>query len=148
MKKPGKNEIQQACSFVLCIAVAWIHADDFGASGFSGGQITGPVFFMFDKGTYVLGVAVLLTFIYPRIASAFALAGVCLCLPLYLYVTLPGPFRFFFPGNYSVPLSTSVVWDTWAIAGMLTLVLAVFLSIRSFSAIHLREKPYRKVCSH
>lgn len=130
----------QAAAFLLCLVVACVHIDDFGASEFSGGRITGPIFSMFDYGSTVLGLAALLTFFYPRIASTLALAATLLCLPFYLYITLPGPFRFFFPGNYSVPLSANLVWNTWAITGLLTLAGAAFVSVRSFSAVHQREQ--------
>jgi hypothetical protein len=143
MKKPGKNEIQQAVAFLLCIVVAWVHMDDFAASEFRGGRITGPVFSMFDSGWLIFFFAILLTFVYPRVASAFALAATLLCLPLYLYITAPGPFRFVFPGNYKSPLQASLVWNTWAMAGMVTLAVAVFISVRNFSGARHREMPAR-----
>jgi hypothetical protein len=143
MKIPGKNEVWQAMSFLLCIVVAWVCLDDFGASEFRGGRITGPVFSMFDDAWLIFFFAILLTFVYPRVAAALAIAATLLCLPLYLYVIAPGPFRFIFPGNWKSPLEANLAWNTWAIAGLLTLAAAVFISVRSFSGAHHREMPVR-----
>ena len=79
-------------------------------------------------------LAMILTFMYRRIAAAIGIAACLLCLPLYLYFTAPGPFRSVFRGTYSVPLQSSFVWDYGMLGGMLTLAVAVFVSVRSFSA--------------
>jgi len=34
----------EAVACLACTAVLWIHLDDFGASEFSGGWLTGPLF--------------------------------------------------------------------------------------------------------
>ena len=43
MKKPGKSELWQAASLLLCLLVAGTQLDWNGASEFSGGQVTGPL---------------------------------------------------------------------------------------------------------
>jgi hypothetical protein len=131
MKKPGKNELWQAGSVLLCVILAWWNLDSFGASEFDGGRITCPLFSMFDNGSLLLALACLVTFFYPRIAAVIALAASLLCLPLYLYFVAPGPFRSVFKGEYSVPLHTYFEWNNWAIAGILSLVCAAFVSSRS-----------------
>jgi hypothetical protein len=120
---------------------AWINLDNFGAP--DGGRITGPIYSMFDKAWFIWFLAMLLTFVYRRIASILGFTSVLLCLPFYLYVIAPGPFRSVFPGEYKVPLQSNFVWDTWAVAGMLTLAVAVFVSVRSFSGARHREIPAR-----
>src|ERR1700722_18733790 len=99
MKKPGKNELWQAASFLLCVGVAWTKMDDYGAPEFSGGRITGPVFTLFDDGMLVLMLAIPVTFIYRRVAAFAAIVGAALCLPLYLFATAPGPVRSIFKGE-------------------------------------------------
>jgi hypothetical protein len=141
MKKPGKSELLQAAVFLLCLVVAWINLDYFGAP--DGGRITGPIYSLCDDGWVVFSLAVLLTFFVSRVAAALALAATLLCLPLYLYVLAPGPVRFIFPGPWKSPLRAVFVWDSWAITGIFSLAAAVFVIVRCFSATHLRRNPAR-----
>lgn len=140
MKKPGKNELWQAATFVLCIAVAWIQLDLAG-SEFNGGRVTGPIFSLFEGGFLVFVLAILLTFMYRRVAAVMGIAASLICVPLYLYCTAPGLFRVIFPGNWKSPLEANLIWDMWAIAGMLTLAVAAFVCSRSFSAVRQKETP-------
>lgn len=133
MKKPGKNELWQAASLVLCVAVAWTQEDRVDGTEFIGGRVTGPIFWLFESGILVFVLAILLTFIYRRVAAVTGMAASLLCLPFYVYFTAPGPFRSVFRGIYTVPLQSNFVWDSGMIAGMLTLALAVFVSVRSFA---------------
>jgi len=142
MKKPGKYQLWQASSFALCIAVAWTQLDLAG-SEFSGGRVTGPIFSLFESGFLVFVLAMLLTFMYRRVGAVMGIAASLLCVPLYLYVIAPGPFRFIFPGNWKSPLEANLIWNTWAIAGLLSLAVAVFGSVRSFSGARHREMPAR-----
>jgi hypothetical protein len=64
MKKPDKKQIAQAVVILLCVAVAGMKIDEFGASEFRGARITGPVYSMFDKGWYMFLFAILVTFVY------------------------------------------------------------------------------------
>jgi len=86
---------------------------------------------MHDIGTVLFPLALLLTFMYPRVAAAMALAASVLSLPLYLYFAAPGPFRWVVRGNYKVPLQANFYWDNWTIAGIITLVLATYICIRT-----------------
>jgi len=133
MEKLSKQKLWQAGAFLACVAVLWIRFDAFGASEFSGGRITGKLFTMADLGSVLFLVALLLTFFFPRIAAAIALAATLLCLPFYLYILMPGPYRQIFKGEYSVPLRTPFVWNSWAVVGVLSLVIAAFLSLDSLS---------------
>jgi hypothetical protein len=135
MPKFGKQELWQASSCLLCIAVAWARLDDVGASEFGGGRVTGPLFVMAESGSFLFMSAIILTFFHPRIAALIALMASLLCLPLYLYFAAPGPFRWIFKGEYSVPLRTNFVWNNWAIAGMISLLIAISACLRSFSVV-------------
>jgi hypothetical protein len=83
----------------------------------------------------------ILTFFYRRLAAVIALTASVLCLPLYLYFPALGPFRRVFKGEYSVPMHTNFVWDNWAIAGITGLVVAIFVCLRSFSAVDPKIDP-------
>jgi ABC-type uncharacterized transport system permease subunit len=130
MEKRNMQKLWQALACLACVIVLWIHLDDFGASEFSGGRITGKLFTMADLASLLFIVAVLVTILFPRIAAVIALTASLLCLPFYLYVLLPGPYRQIFKGEYSVPLHRSVVWNTWAVLGVLSLLAAGALSVR------------------
>ena len=134
MNKPGKSELWQAASFVLCLAFAWTQADRIEGSEFTGGRVTGPIFSLFESGMVIFVLAIVLTFVYRRVAAAIGIAACLLCFPLYLYFTAPGPFRSVFRGTYSVPLESSFVWDYGMLGGILTLGIAVFVGVHRFAA--------------
>lgn len=141
MKKTGKSELWQAASFILCLALAWMQADRVDGSEFTGGRVTGPIFVLFESGIVIFVLAIVLTFMYRRAAALMGIAACILCFPLYLYFTAPGPFRSVFRGIYSVPLQSSFVWDCGMFAGMLTLVIAVFVGVRGLA-------PHREAGTH
>jgi hypothetical protein len=132
MEELSKQKVWQAIACLACAGVLWIHLDDFGASEFSGGRLTGKLLAMADLGFALFLVALLLTIFFPRVAAALALTATLLCLPFYLYVLMPGPYRRIFKGEYSVPLQRPFVWNTWAVVGVLSLGIAGILSLRSF----------------
>ena len=114
MKRVGAHAWRQAASCLLCAIVGFTFSAPLGPSEFSGGSVTGPLLTLHDVSGYLFLLAVLLTFLYPRIAAATAMAAALLSLPLYFYFIAPGPFRWLFPGEYSGAELTSFVWNTWA----------------------------------
>ncbi len=134
MAKFEKQELLQAGSCLLCLAVASLHLDSLGNSEFIGGWLTGPLFTIADYGTDLLIPAIVLTFFYPRITVVIALMGSLLYLPLNLYLIAPGLFRLIFKGEYSVPPRADFVWNNWAIAGIASLLLVILFCLRSLFA--------------
>ena len=110
-----------------CRSIAWKEVQPFA----SGGRLTGKLFAMADVGCLLFLIAPLSTILFPRVAPAIALTATLLCLPFYLYILMPGPYRRIFKGEYSVPLQRPFVWDNWAIVGVLSLVIAASLSLRN-----------------
>ena len=51
MGKFPKEKMWQAIACLVCTVVLWVHLDDFGASEFSGGRLTGPLFKMANLGS-------------------------------------------------------------------------------------------------
>jgi hypothetical protein len=145
MAKFGKQELWQATSCLLCIAIAWARLDDVGASEFSGGRITGTLFAMAESGSSLFILAMILTFFYQRIAALIALTASVLCLPFYLYFMAPGPFRRVFKGEYSVPMQTNFAWDNWAIAGSLALSLRYLFAYAVSPPSTLRSIRYTEI---
>lgn len=121
-------------SYVLCSAVTWTQVDRVDGSEFIGGRVTGPIFTLFESGLLIFVLGAVVTFIYRRVAAVMGIAACLLCFPLYLYFLAPGPFRSVFRGTYSVPLESNFVFDKGTIAGMLTLAVAVFISVRGIVA--------------
>ena len=129
------QKLWQAASCLLCVVVAQRNSLGLEGTEFSGGHVTGPLLDLLDIGSLLFVLALFLTFVYPRVAAAIAAVATLLCLPLYLYFTAPGPFRWVFKGEYSVPLQqANFVWDKWAILGMLTLAVATYICISNLSA--------------
>jgi hypothetical protein len=121
-----------AVTCLACASLAW-YGTDLGPSEFSGGSITGPILDLFEAGTLLFPCALVLAFFYPRIAAAITLAACLSCLPLYLYFAAPGPFRWIFRGEYSVPAPSSFVWNGRTMAGILSIFAAAYVCIRTFS---------------
>lgn len=133
MSKLSRQNVWQAIAFLVCAGVLWIHLDDFGASEFSGGWLTGKILTIADIGALLFLSALAFTIFMPRIGAIVALLAITLCLPLYLFVVMPGPYRRIFKGEYSAPLQRTFVWNIWAIAGIITLTFAAVFSIRRLS---------------
>jgi hypothetical protein len=136
--KHRATRLWQAGSCLLCAVVASQKLNTLGPSEFRGGRVTGPLFTLAETATYLFVLGFLVSFVRPRIAAAVTLTASLLCWPLYLYMTTPGLFRRVFGGEYSVPLKTSLVWDWWSIAGMLSLSFAGYLCLREFRAARSR----------
>lgn len=133
MENLSKHKVWQAAAYLVCAGVLWTRLIGFDASEFSGGRITGKLFTMAEVGSLLFLVALLLTIFYPRAAAAIALTATLLGSPFYLYVLMPGLYRQIFKGEYSVLLQRPFGWNNWAAVGVLSLVIAAFLSLRSLS---------------
>jgi hypothetical protein len=135
MKKPSKQQFWLALSCLVSIIVAFCATYDLEGE-FIGGWLTGPLFQWNDAGTMLFALAFVVTFLYPRIASAIiAFVSSTLCLPLYLYLVAPVPFAAIFaPGHpFKVQPTGSLHWDTWAIGGILILAITIYLCLRTFA---------------
>ena len=79
MGKFQKEKMLQAIAYLTCTVVLWVYLDDFGASEFSGGRLTGPLFKMADLGSVLFLLALLLTFFLRRTAATITQAATLLC---------------------------------------------------------------------
>lgn len=136
MSKRAKQKFWQACLFLVCIGITWTYANALSGSEFSGGRITGRILAIFDSGILLFVVALIATRFYPRISAVIGVAASLLCVPLYFYFLAPGPFRWIFNGEYSVPLRMNFVWGKWALVGVLVLGLTAVISARNILAFH------------
>ena len=139
--KVKTQKLCQAASCLLCV-VMWRYGLRLDGTEFSGGWLTGPLVNLYDVGTLLLVPAFLLTFFFRQVAAAIVLIGSVSCLPLYLYFTAPGPFRHVFSkAVFSVPLQGNFVWNGWAALGILTIVLAICISVWNLATTAAGSKP-------
>jgi hypothetical protein len=120
----------QAASCVICAILTLKYRFPLDGSEFMRGTVTGPILNMCDIGTVLFLVASPMAFLRRRqISGAFTLLASLLCLPLYLYFTAPGPFRWVFRGDYKVPRQADFVWERWSIGGIFALSIAASFTI-------------------
>jgi hypothetical protein len=130
----------QAASCLLCVIVVGRLIDNLGNSEFGGGYVSGPLFWLADKGWVLLLLALLMTFVFRRAAALLFLVASLLCWPLYLYVTFPGVARWVIRAllpyvTWDGPLVANVIWDKSLIAGILALIAAMYVCVRNLSPI-------------
>jgi hypothetical protein len=135
MKKPHEQQLWLAGTCLACVVVALRNTDGLEGTEFSGGWLTGPLLSMADIGAVLFVLALIVTFWYHRIAAAVGLASSLLCLPLYLYLIAPVPFTQIFGSGHEFKVRQigGFHWDTWAIAGVLTLAVTTYICLRGFA---------------
>jgi hypothetical protein len=133
MKRPGKLELWQCASSLICAIVVWRGLDVLGQSEFSGGYISGRLFWVADKAWVLFVLGLVLTFVFRRAAAVILIVASLLCLPLYLYLTFPGVIRKMTGVDFSAPIVPNVILDRWLIAGMLALLAMTYVCVRNLS---------------
>jgi hypothetical protein len=146
MKKPGTHQVALALICLVGVFVALQNTRGLEGTEFSGGWLTGPLLSMADVGTALFLLALVVTFVFPRVAAAIGLASSLLCLPLYLYLTAPVQFNqiFGFGHELKVHPSAGFHWNRWAIAGVLTLAVTTYICLRGFAAASREQTPERR----
>ena len=146
MKRPGKYQLWLAVSCLICVIVALRNTNSLEGTEFSGGWLTGPLLSMIDVGTVLFLLALVVAFMYPRIAGAIGLAASLLCLPLYLYFIAPVSFSqiFGFGHEFKARPSGGFHWDRWAIVGMLTIAVTTHVCLRGFTVTGRAQIPERE----
>lgn len=134
MERIAGQKLLQAVCCAVCAVLTWRYSLILDGSEFSGGALTGRVLAFHNIAAYMFGLALLLTFIYRRIAAGIVIAASLFALPLYLYFVAPGVFRRVVRGEYSIPVQATFVWDKWAIWIILALAVAIYVSIRGLFA--------------
>lgn len=120
----------QSGSCASCAIGGWIFAGVFEGSEFGSGSVTGPLLRAHEVSLLLFAVAAVLTFSRRRLAAAIGtLAGV-LAVPLYAYVTAPGPCRALIRGVYSVPYRSRFEWNSLAVAGLGVTAVALYICLR------------------
>jgi hypothetical protein len=143
MRKPGTQQLALALICLVGVFVALQNTKGLEGTEFSGAWLTGPLLSMADIGTVMFLLALVVTFVFPRVAGAIGLASSLLCLPLCLYLTAPGPFNqiFGFGHEFKVQPIGSFHWDRWAITGLLALAAATYVCLRGVLATRREQIP-------
>lgn len=98
-------------------------------SEFHGGTVTGPIFNMCEAAIVFFIVGIALAYPWPRIGSVLGLVASLLSRPILVYFIAPGPFRAVFKGEYSVPLQSNFVWDTWSLPPAIAILIVILISV-------------------
>ena len=124
----------QAGSFLVCVSLAWQISSGYEGTEFSGGWLTGPLLSMEDVGIPLFIVAIVLTFVFPRVAAAIGLSASVLCLPLYLFFIAPLPFAEIFARGHEfmAPPTPGFHWETWPVIAVGASAIAIYVCIRRF----------------
>jgi hypothetical protein len=131
---PGVYTALQAGACLFCLATTIGDPYDIGAGEFRGGWLTGRLFAWNELGIGALLAALSLTFSYRRTAAILGAAGAALSLQMYLYLLVPGPFRWLIPREYSAPLMSAFRWDTWALSCIAAIVVGMGVFVLSARA--------------
>jgi nicotinamide riboside transporter PnuC len=126
-----KGKILNAITGLIGAAALLKYGVSLDNSEFPSGRVTGVLLELYDTGLYLFIGALALVFIWPRVAAVAGLVAALLCLPVFLYATFPGMFRWLFPGEYKSPLVSNFTPDKWTTLVMLVVALTAFLNIRN-----------------
>ena len=129
----------QAVCYVGSLIFVWMTMSAVDGSEFVGGRITGPLFNLSEAGLLLFSLSLLFLFWFPRLSAAIAIAASLLVSPLLLYFLAPGFFRRMFKGEWSVPLNSSFAWNLWAALGIVAVLAALIVSVRSLCEIGKRK---------
>lgn len=145
MKKPDIQQVWQAGSLLLCVLLALRITNGLDGTEFSGGWLTGPLLSMEEIGAALFIVAVVLTFVFSRVAAVIGLASSVLCLPLYLFFIAPVSFGQIFARGHesSVQPAPGFHWHAWPVSGVLVLAVTLYVCIRRLVATNRKRLPQR-----
>lgn len=143
MRKPDAGQAFQAGSFLLCVCLALQLTRGLDGTEFSGGCLTGPLLSMADGGTLLFILAIVLTFLFSRVAAATGLAAALLCVPLCCFFIAPLPFAHVFACGvgFSSQPAPGFHWRMWPVTTLVAVALASYLCIRRFVMSDLKPTP-------
>lgn len=136
LKKPDIKQASQAGSFLFCVFLAVQITSGLDGAEFSGGWLTGPLLSMADIGTVLFILALVLTFLLPRVAAVIGLASSLLCSPLYCFYVAPVLFvQIFVHGHeFKVQPTQGFHWHPWPVTALLAVAFAVYVCIRRLAS--------------
>jgi hypothetical protein len=99
---------------------------------------------MADSGTLLFILAIVLTFLFPRVAAAIGLASSLLCVPLCCFFIAPLPFAHVFARGieFSAQPTPGFHWRMRPMTTLAAVALASYLCIRRFVVSGLKPTPH------
>jgi hypothetical protein len=144
LRKPDAGQAFQAVSLLLCVYLALQLTRGLDGTEFGGGWLTGPLLSMADSGTLLFILAIVLTFLFPRVAAAIGLASSLLCVPLCCFFIAPLPFAHVFARGieFSAQPTPGFHWRMRPMTTLAAVALASYLCIRRFVVSGLKPTPH------
>jgi hypothetical protein len=135
LRKPDAEQAFQILSFLLCVCLTLQVTRGLDGTEFSGGWLTGPLLSMANIGTILYVLALILTFLLPRVAAGIGLVSSLLCVPLCAFFIAPAPFARVFgrAHEFKVQPIPGFHWHIWPVTTSLAIALACYLCIRRFA---------------
>ena len=126
------SKVAAAVACLVCAVAALKSSDGFDGAEVQGGSIANHLLDGSAIGAILFLVVALILFRHARTAAVGAFVASALCLPLYVYCTLPRLFyRILGADHIFVPLK-AFEWNGWAVTGVLSTAFVVCLCSRSF----------------
>lgn len=135
-RKPNIGQAVQAGSFVACAILTLQLTDGLEGTEFSGGWLTGPLLSLADIGTALFILALILSFLFPRVAAGIGLASCLSCLPLYCFFIAPVPFAHVFARGHEFKVQPlpGLHWHIWPVTALIAVAVAMCICIRCLTA--------------
>ena len=134
MRALTKQRLWQAGICLICLVFVSRELEIAGPTEFRGGYITGPLFRLADWGWASFVVGLLVAIKYQRIASVLFLAAALFCFPMFSYDVFRGYIDKIFHSQSSLPLESNFHWEMWSALTILSLTIALYLSLRNLLA--------------
>jgi hypothetical protein len=129
MRALNIRTLSHAAACGLCAVIWWFVVGPLGEAEFVGGAVTGSLFTMSEWGWLLFVISAVGVFFRRRETVIVALVACLISLPVYLYLAAPSLFRRVFAGEYTVPLSSDSVWNTWPMIGVFVVLLTGWISV-------------------
>jgi hypothetical protein len=138
MRKLDAWQVLQEISLLLCLSLAIQVTSRLDGTEFSVGWLTGPLLSMANIGILLFIVALVVTFLFPRVAAATGIVASLLCVPLCCFFIAPVPFaQAFARGHeFKVEAQPGFHWHTWPVVTLFAAALVCYLGVRRFAASH------------
>ncbi len=121
---------------MLCVFLALQVTDGLDGTEFSGGWLTGPLLSMADVGMILFLVAIVTTFLFPRIAAGLGLVSSLFGLPLYCFFVSPLLFASVFARGHEFKVQpvAGFHWHLWPVSAILAVAIASYICIGRITA--------------
>jgi len=133
MKIFALQKLLQSISCFMCFSIASKNCDLVFMN--YGGYVVGSLLDANDVAYWLFLGAIILSFVFYRLAALGGLAASLLFLPLNVYEVAPGTVQYLFPGPYWPRSRLSFVWNEWGLAGILLGAMTIYVCCQNLSGM-------------